>query len=214
MRGEQKATSDLDLLIEYQEQPTLADFFELPEQLSERLGLEIELVQNNLLKPYVGKHIRQQVIWLQKDGVLESAETSPQRQRHKLKIVSRRGAMEPKREYLDWIRDMVIDMENVQNYVQGVTYEQMLADKMRRDAIERATERIGEAANRIPSDIPKRYSDIPWTDIIGMRHQIAHGYDKIDYKIIWDTIHNSIPKDLPLVRAMLDAENKRRNIKE
>ncbi len=39
-------------------------------------------------------------------------------------------------------------------------------------------------------------------------------YDRIDYKEIWKVLHESIPHDLPLVRAMFDAEKKRRHVKE
>lgn len=214
VRGEQKPTSDLDVLVEFQETNDFSDHLGLEEELSRRFGIKVEVVENEFLKPYVGKHIRRQVVWLLKDGAAQPVPVLVRSAKSKTNGAPNGAAMEPEREYLDWIMDMITSMQDAQQYVAGITYEQMLGDGMRRAAVERATEKIGEAANRIPAEVRKRYPQISWSKIIGMRHLIVHGYDKINYEKIWDTIHSSIPRDLPVVRAMLDAEKKRRNIEK
>jgi uncharacterized protein with HEPN domain len=58
---------------------------------------------------------------------------------------------------------------------------------LRRHA-ERIIELIGEACTRVPEDIREQHPEIPWREIIGMRNWLAHGYDGIDYDILWNTV--------------------------
>ena len=63
-------------------------------------------------------------------------------------------------------------------------------------AVLRCLEIVGEAASRIPVAIRRRYPNIPWPQIIGMRNRLIHGYDIVDYDIIWNTVTKELP---PLV---------------
>ena len=51
---------------------------------------------------------------------------------------------------------------------------------------------IGELANGLSEEFVKEYIDIPWKQIIGMRHRIVHGYDIINLDIVWNTAVDSI----------------------
>lgn len=53
---------------------------------------------------------------------------------------------------------------------------------------------IGEAARRISSEFQEEHPEIPWPEIIGMRHRLVHGYDKIRWDRVWDTVVNDFPK--------------------
>ncbi len=52
---------------------------------------------------------------------------------------------------------------------------------------------VGEAATRVSRAGQVRYPDIPWSKAIGTRHRMAHGYDRIDYDVVWDTIAGDFP---------------------
>jgi len=75
----------------------------------------------------------------------------------------------------------------------GLSYEEFIKDSKTKDAVVRNLEIIGEAAKVIPKDVQKRYDDIPWTQIIGMRNRLIHGYFIVDYKIVWHIITNELP---------------------
>ena len=62
IRGEQKEDSDLDILVEFSKEPDLLEFIGLKQELSEILGVEVDLVMKNALKPRIGKRILEEVM--------------------------------------------------------------------------------------------------------------------------------------------------------
>ncbi len=52
---------------------------------------------------------------------------------------------------------------------------------------------MGEAAGDISANLRERYSDIPWSQMIGMRNILAHQYFKIDLEIVWAVVEQNIP---------------------
>lgn len=66
-------------------------------------------------------------------------------------------------------------------------------------AIIRCVEIVGEAAGRVPVAIRRRYSKVPWAQIIGMRNRLVHGYDIVDYDIVWSTVTRDLP---PLISEL------------
>lgn len=76
----------------------------------------------------------------------------------------------------------------------------LLQNRMMQLALTRLVEIIGEAANRVSVETQERHSHVPWSEIIGMRHRMTHGYDNLDLEILFDTVAH----DLPDLVAMLD----------
>jgi len=61
VRGEEKPESDLDVLVEFSKTPTLFKFINLENYLSDSLGIKVDLVMKDALKPNIGKHILNEV---------------------------------------------------------------------------------------------------------------------------------------------------------
>ncbi len=64
---------------------------------------------------------------------------------------------------------------------------------------------LGEAAARIERSYPALLADHPeidWQEIVGMRNRVAHGYLTLDMKIVWETVHSSIPRLLDKLHAL------------
>ncbi len=57
VRGEEREGSDLDLLVTFDEVPTLFEFIALENFLSDELGLKVDLVMKDSLKPAIGEYI-------------------------------------------------------------------------------------------------------------------------------------------------------------
>ena len=62
VRGEQKGTSDVDILVEFEKPIGFFTFLELEEYLSNLLGVKVDLVSKKALKPTIGRYILQEVI--------------------------------------------------------------------------------------------------------------------------------------------------------
>ena len=57
VRGEQQPDSDLDLLVEFHEPPSLFEFVRLENEISALLGVRVDLVMKSALKPGIGRRI-------------------------------------------------------------------------------------------------------------------------------------------------------------
>jgi len=55
IRAEQKADSDLDILVTFREEPSLLTFIAIENYLSDELGVKVDLVMKDALKPSIGK---------------------------------------------------------------------------------------------------------------------------------------------------------------
>ncbi|MCD4652693.1 nucleotidyltransferase family protein [bacterium] len=64
VRQEQSQDSDLDILVTFVESPTLLKFIDLENYLSDLLGLKVDLVMQDALKPNLKKNILREVIRL------------------------------------------------------------------------------------------------------------------------------------------------------
>jgi len=52
---------------------------------------------------------------------------------------------------------------------------------------------IGEAAHQLPDKTRSSLPDMPWEDIIGMRHRLVHAYFDINLDIVWRTVGEDLP---------------------
>lgn len=65
VRGEQRPKSDIDILVEFDDDDMdLFTFIEVKDYLSRRLGRKVDLVMKDTLKPYIGKRILDEVVYL------------------------------------------------------------------------------------------------------------------------------------------------------
>ena len=60
--GQAGQSSDLDLLVEFDRPPTLFQFVRLGRELSQLVGVKVDLVMKSALKPEIGEHILRQVV--------------------------------------------------------------------------------------------------------------------------------------------------------
>ncbi|MCI0399989.1 MAG: DUF86 domain-containing protein [Gammaproteobacteria bacterium] len=69
-------------------------------------------------------------------------------------------------------------------------------------ALVKALEIIGEAANQVSDPTRNEVPELPWADVIGMRHRLIHAYFDINLDILWQTVQQDLP---PLITALDDA---------
>ena len=62
VRGDQKQGSDVDILVDFTGSISLLDFVHLENELSDLLGVKVDLVMKTALKPRIGRHILDEVV--------------------------------------------------------------------------------------------------------------------------------------------------------
>ena len=97
---------------------------------------------------------------------------------------------------LKWLFDVKTSIEEIYNYFadEKLDFDEYSKNSMRKRAVERNLEIIGEAINRILKTDPTFSTKI--TDaiaIIGLRNQVIHAYDSISDETIWSILTNHLP---------------------
>ncbi|MEO5802855.1 MAG: HepT-like ribonuclease domain-containing protein [Verrucomicrobiota bacterium] len=76
-------------------------------------------------------------------------------------------------------------------------------------ALERVMEVLGEAVRRLPPEIFNRYPSVNWKAILGMRNRVSHGYDSIDYEVLWNAARDQVPALILTAKEILRDLGKR-----
>lgn len=90
------------------------------------------------------------------------------------------------------------------DYIGEKSREEFFLDSQCHDAVIRRIEIIGEAARRISDETRSAYTELPWSDMIGMRNLMIHEYDDIDIAIVWETVKNDLPLLIDSLEKILD----------
>ena len=82
--------------------------------------------------------------------------------------------------------------ERIFRSVGGITKDDFYANEDKQGNVVRCLEIIGEAANHLSEEILSTHEDIPWHAIVGMRNNLIHGYNEVNYEFVWATVQNDI----------------------
>ncbi len=99
-----------------------------------------------------------------------------------------------KRHYFDYLKDILDYSAEALSFIDGMGYDEFFSDNKTKYAVLRALEVIGEAAKRVPDSFRKKYPDIEWKKIAGMRDKLIHEYTGVNYQIVWETVKTNLPK--------------------
>ena len=91
------------------------------------------------------------------------------------------------------LRHMLDAAEEAMGFAQGRERRDLDQDRKLTLALVKEIEIIGEAAYQISDETRARLRDIPWDDIVGMRHRLVHAYFDINLDILWKTIQEDLP---------------------
>lgn len=90
---------------------------------------------------------------------------------------------------------IILHIEHTMEYCNGLTPEEFYSNRMLQEACIYNVLQIGELAKLfLTDDMAGFHTEIPWHQMYGMRNRLAHDYEGIRLKTVWDTIHDDFPK--------------------
>lgn len=88
----------------------------------------------------------------------------------------------------DRLNHMIEAIDNISEFTGNESFEVYKKDKLLWFAVIKNLEIIGEAAYLLTKDFKTHHNSVDWSDMIGMRHILVHGYYQIKDEIVWETI--------------------------
>jgi uncharacterized protein with HEPN domain len=101
------------------------------------------------------------------------------------------------------LRQMLDHIEEAVALARGRKRPELESDRVFFLALLKLVEIVGEAATRISDTMQAAHAEIPWREIIGTRNRLIHGYDAVDYDILWDIVTADFPPLARQVAALL-----------
>jgi len=103
------------------------------------------------------------------------------------------------------VEDVRTACEELQNFLTGKSAADLETDRGLQLIVEREFEIIGEAVNRLYRADERAFGKISHGHrIIGTRNILAHGYDIIDHRILWDAFKEDLPRLLEELQEIVD----------
>ena len=101
--------------------------------------------------------------------------------------------MRPEKRDRAYLWDMREFARESRKFVQRVSFARLERDSMRKLALERTLELLGEAARRVSEAAKREHPGVDWRALIGQRNVLAHDYGEIDHRLLYDNARQKIP---------------------
>lgn len=101
------------------------------------------------------------------------------------------------------VRQMLDHAREAVAMIRGRSRGDLDTDRQLNLALVRLVEVVGEAAARVPEDFRCRYPQVPWRQTVALRNRLIHGYDVIDFDILWTILHQDLPRLIETLEAIV-----------
>ena len=101
------------------------------------------------------------------------------------------------------LRHMLDAAQEALSFSEGRSRSELDENRMLVLSLVKEVEIIGEAAFRTSEATQPQFPEIPWADMIGMRHRLVHAYFDINLDVLWRTLVEDIPFLIPAIKSAL-----------
>ena len=92
-----------------------------------------------------------------------------------------------------WLEDILEAIQLIEDFVTGMEFADFQDDSKTRYAVVHALLIISETSRRVSDDVKNRHPDSPWNDIANVGNVLRHEYHRINDRIVWKTVTESLP---------------------
>jgi uncharacterized protein with HEPN domain len=101
------------------------------------------------------------------------------------------------------VLDMVLACRRIARFLTGVDEPTFLASEEKHWAVVSQLSIVGESVRRLSTPFRDARPHVPWRQIAGMRDRLIHGYDKINWSLVWLTATQEVPKLLAELEPLI-----------
>jgi uncharacterized protein with HEPN domain len=92
-----------------------------------------------------------------------------------------------------YLKDILRSATRVDAITAASSEAAFIADEVLPAAVLHHLTVIGEAINRLSPELRDRHPEVPWRQIVSVRHRIVHAYFDLDLQIVWTAAADEIP---------------------
>ena len=100
--------------------------------------------------------------------------------------------------------------DRIGRFTDGKSVDEFLGNEILQLAVSKCIEAIGEASGnilRVHPGFDDEHPELELAEAYRMRNRLAHGYDTIDWLVVWDTATVYIPNLVTHIRAIVSRDN-------
>jgi uncharacterized protein with HEPN domain len=91
------------------------------------------------------------------------------------------------------VYDIYQSIEKIEEFIRGISFDQLMGDERTKDAILRNLQVIGEASKNLPESLIADHPEVDWSGLAGVRDIVTHRYFRVDWHLLWTSIHDELP---------------------
>jgi uncharacterized protein with HEPN domain len=104
------------------------------------------------------------------------------------------------------VYDIYQSIEKIEKFTRDISFDQLMADERTKDAILRNLQVIGEASKNLPESLVADHPEVDWSGLAGVRDIVTHRYFRVDWHLLWTSIHDELPVLKKQIRALKEEQ--------
>ena len=111
---------------------------------------------------------------------------------------------------LTFIEHILDSINAIEKFSKNIEKETLINNRLKRSAIIREIEIVGEAVRNISRDLKEKHTNIQWKEIVGTRDKMIHHYFGVDINVVLGIIKNDIPilkKQILKIKKEIETKN-------